>query len=571
MHPVITHIKNHKVGYTMLAIFILATVLRFAFLDMKLYHHDETIHAWFSYNLMNSGDYVYDPVYHGPFLYYVTAGMFSLFGDSDLIGRILPCVFGCAIIPLIYWIYKMKYLSGKTACIAALFVAIAPQMVYFSRFLRNDVFVIFFSLLMIAAFLAYIRKSDESEGAKKGNRWYFLALVGLVAALGLCCKENMPLIIVTFGLFFVYLWWTKKITLPEKFFRDAIIALVIFFAVVFTLYTSFWQYPTTVFTAGFDAISHWFAMHSENRIPGPPVFYLLCFILYEPAILILAIVGTVLFIVNPAQRKKRKLNELSKAANTDDEQNGEENAGAFESSNVCAGAECEKKRGFSLKRLLTRPDAPQAVNKQTEFFRFAIYWTVIACITYGYIGEKVPWLSLHQLLPMIFVAAFAFMFFGKFGKIILIVSAVTLFGMMFYVAYTPADIAEPIIQVQYSENLVWLMNDMYNSDKVAIAGEAGWPFMWYFRGDDWNRIYYFGTRVDESTLYSGDYDIIIAPNTNSYEYLEGYDKSYILHQYWLDHWYIPDLWGWVKYYFTRFFTHEPIGGSYLDIFTKTTS
>ena len=37
----------------------------------------------------------------------VTAGMFVLFGDSDLIGRILPCVFGTALIPLLYYLYRM--------------------------------------------------------------------------------------------------------------------------------------------------------------------------------------------------------------------------------------------------------------------------------------------------------------------------------------------------------------------------------------------------------------------------------------------------------------------------------
>ena len=64
------------------------------FLDLKLFHHDEAIHAWFSYELLTKGAWVYDPSYHGPFLYYVTAGMFSLFGASDLVARLLPALFG---------------------------------------------------------------------------------------------------------------------------------------------------------------------------------------------------------------------------------------------------------------------------------------------------------------------------------------------------------------------------------------------------------------------------------------------------------------------------------------------
>ena len=71
-------------------IFILALVLRFAVLDLKLLHHDEAVHAWFSYESLTKGAYAYDPMYHGPFLYYVTAGMFALLGDTDLVARLLP-------------------------------------------------------------------------------------------------------------------------------------------------------------------------------------------------------------------------------------------------------------------------------------------------------------------------------------------------------------------------------------------------------------------------------------------------------------------------------------------------
>lgn len=549
MHPLLSTLKNHRVELIMLGILVAAIILRFAFLDLKLYHHDETIHAWFSYNLMTSGAYTYDPVYHGPFLYYVTAGMFSLFGDSDLVGRILPCVFGCAIIPLIYWIYRMGYLSGKVSCIAALFVAVAPEMVYFSRFLRNDVFVIFFSLLMIAAFLAYIQK----------GKWYYLALVGGAGALGLCCKENMPLIIVTFMIFFIYLWWTRKITLPNNFKRDAVIAILVFFAIVFTMYTSFWQYPMAALTAGPAAIAHWLDMSAQQRIAGPPVFYILCFILYEPTILLLTLAGLILFLVNPIYRRKKAEKEAAKII--------KEERLVYEETEE---AEIhEPKKNISLVKLFKRPDAPAVIDRKHEFFRFALYWTIIACITYAFIGEKVPWLSLHQLLPMIFVAAFAFNYFGKFWKPILVICVATLLAVTFYVAYTPADIAEPIIQVQNSQDLVPLMDKMWEADKVAIVSQNGWPFMWYFRGDAWNRMTYYGTSTPESVIINGDYDIIITHDEESYDSLPGYEKETIRLQYWIDHWSITTVGGWVKYYFNRFFDHWPIGSYNLDVFTKT--
>ncbi|MGA9028941.1 MAG: TIGR03663 family protein, partial [Methanoregula sp.] len=57
-----------------LLIFLVAIILRFWHLDLKLFHHDEAIHSWFSFTLLTKGTWVYDPSYHGPFLYYVTAG-----------------------------------------------------------------------------------------------------------------------------------------------------------------------------------------------------------------------------------------------------------------------------------------------------------------------------------------------------------------------------------------------------------------------------------------------------------------------------------------------------------------
>jgi len=92
-------------------IFLLTIFLRFWQLDLKLLHHDEAIHSWFSYELLTTGGWVYDPSYHGPFLYYVTAGMFHLFGDSDLVARLLPSLFGTMLIPLVYCIHRIGYIE----------------------------------------------------------------------------------------------------------------------------------------------------------------------------------------------------------------------------------------------------------------------------------------------------------------------------------------------------------------------------------------------------------------------------------------------------------------------------
>ncbi|MGD9491412.1 MAG: flippase activity-associated protein Agl23, partial [Methanoregulaceae archaeon] len=137
-------------------IFLIGFFVRFFALDLKLFHHDEAIHAWFAYELITNGTYAYDPMYHGPFLYYVTAGMYYIFGQSDLVARLLPALFGAAIIPLVYAIYRLGYLDEKQTLIAGLFVAISPNLVYFSRFLRHDIFQLFFTMLILVALLYYL-------------------------------------------------------------------------------------------------------------------------------------------------------------------------------------------------------------------------------------------------------------------------------------------------------------------------------------------------------------------------------------------------------------------------------
>ncbi len=537
----LSQIKDRvKIEHVFLAILVIAIVVRFAFLDLKLFHHDEAIHAWFSYKLLTEGTYMYDPVYHGPFLYYVTSGMFALFGASDLVGRILPCIFGCAIIPLIYWIYRMGFLNGKVAAVAALFVAISPQMVYFSRFLRNDVFVIFFSLLLICALLAWMSK-------EKGRLGYAV-LAGVSAALGLCCKENMPIIVIPFGIFFLYLIWSRKLILPKTWIRDAIIAVVVFFAIVFTFYTSFWQYPEMALLAGPMAIEHWLDMHGQQRLGGPATFYLGLFVLYELPILLLAIVGIVRFFIKP-----KKL-----AADVTSENEAE--------------PENPTKPRFSFASLFARPPMPETINKEREFMRFAIYWLIIACITYAYIGEKVPWLSLHQILPMVFVAAFGLFAIQKHWRaVVLILSVIVLSLLMVHVTFTTSDIDGPIVQVQNSEELRVLMDEIDAADKVAIMDNKAWPFMWYYRGDAWDKITYYGALIPEAQVYSKDFDVIITHDTESYESLSGYEKRTQRHSYWFDATGTGNkdggnfIWNWIEFYFTR----DGASGSYnFTVFTR---
>jgi uncharacterized protein (TIGR03663 family) len=234
-------------------VFLAGFFLRIVVPNLKLLHHDEAIHAWFSYELLTKGTYQYDPMYHGPLLYYLTAMVFRVCGDSDLIVRLLPALFGSAIILVMYGLYKTGWVSKNHAIWAALFFAISPDMVYFSRFLRHDIFQLFFTVLLLFAIIAYIEW--------KKPVWALLA--GLAGACGMCLKEDMPVAIFVFGLFFGVLVCSGAVSLPRTWKRDLTGAVFIAAGIGFLFYSSFFQFPLMFFEAPFKALEHWTSMHAQ--------------------------------------------------------------------------------------------------------------------------------------------------------------------------------------------------------------------------------------------------------------------------------------------------------------------
>jgi len=104
--------------------------------------------------------------------------------------------------------------------------------------------------------------------------------------------------------------------------------------------------------------------------------------------------------------------------------------------------------------------------------------------------------------------------------------------MTFHVAFAPGDINEPIVQVQNSEDLRLVMHLIDASDSVVIASENYWPLPWYYRGEKWNKMHFYGKIVDEATIYDVDPDMVITHDQSSYPSLPGYDKKTYKLCYW---------------------------------------
>ena len=48
------------------------------------------------------------------------------------------------------------------------------------------------------------------------------------------------------------------------------------------------------------------------------------------------------------------------------------------------------------------------------------------------------------------------------------------------------------------------------SGSVVVASESYWPLPWYYRGDRWDKVVFYGNRVDPETFSHHDPDIVIA-------------------------------------------------------------
>ena len=155
----------------------IAAVLRFWSLDSQALHHDESLHAQFTYYLFDDLNYQHNPLMHGPFLFHIGTGAYFLFGDSDFTARLIPALFGVVLVGLP--VLLRRQLGWTAVIIAVVLLTFSPTLLYFSRFLRNDIYIAVWSMGMVVCIWRYL---DERKPA------YLIAIAALMA-LSFATKE----------------------------------------------------------------------------------------------------------------------------------------------------------------------------------------------------------------------------------------------------------------------------------------------------------------------------------------------------------------------------------------------
>ena len=135
-------------------ILLLAVITRFYDLEARVMSHDESLHTYFSWLLYRGQGYQHTPMMHGPWQFHWIALSYFLFGVSDFTARIPAALFSIGTIWLVW--YWRRYLGTTGSLIAALLMVVSPFMLFYGRYVREDVYTGFSGLLMLYTVLRYM-------------------------------------------------------------------------------------------------------------------------------------------------------------------------------------------------------------------------------------------------------------------------------------------------------------------------------------------------------------------------------------------------------------------------------
>ena len=396
-------------------------------LDERSYHHDEAIHAQASYQLLKSGTYHYDPTYHGPLLYYLTAGTFAIAGDSDFTAR-LPIALCGVLLVAIAWALR-RPLGGRAAWWTGLLATLSPVCLYYGRFLRMDI------LEMVVASAAFVALWRAVNGSSRAWVWF-----GLWTALAFATKENAfvtAALAVSVSCILVLAASVRRAlpTVTDWFIRHrwgVISSVATAILVTVPLFTVGFRNPGDWFFP-YTAIDYWWGQHSIERVAGPPWFHLPRLAIYEFLPIIAGLVWAV--------RRGRRMGVVE---------------------------------------------------------RSLVVFAVASVGMYAYLGEKVPWLGVHQVWAFLPLAglqlARTFGPKGVWWSRALAAAGVAATVLTTMVANFVLDEISPnrprveaLAYVQTCPEVLLpaaegIVLAAAGEDPVAaVGGEVAWPYSWYWR------------------------------------------------------------------------------------------
>lgn len=181
--------RGARVGLARAAIgvVVLGVVLRLSMLGSRPLHHDESLDAWFSWQVLTGTFDGYDPVYHGPLRFHLTAALFWLLGSSATVARLSAALAGAAVVALI-WRWRDD-LGAVGTVVAMGLAAVSPTLLYFARFGREDSLFLALTAATVSVLIDFVRRPRP---------WQPMVL-GALLVTGLAVKEAVFITIFVLG------------------------------------------------------------------------------------------------------------------------------------------------------------------------------------------------------------------------------------------------------------------------------------------------------------------------------------------------------------------------------------
>ncbi|WP_226010353.1 flippase activity-associated protein Agl23 [Halomicrobium salinisoli] len=179
--------RQHALTATglVVAVTVFGLALRFVLLGDRIAHWDEgRVGYWIVY-YQETGSFAYRRIIHGPFIQHVNRWLFPILGANDFTMRLPVAIVG-GLLPATALLFR-EHLRRVEMAVMALFLALNPVLLYYSRFMRSDVLVATF---MFAAFGFLVRFYDT-------RRFRYVYAAAALMAAGFAAKENAIIYVAT--------------------------------------------------------------------------------------------------------------------------------------------------------------------------------------------------------------------------------------------------------------------------------------------------------------------------------------------------------------------------------------
>ncbi len=204
--PVFSFWPRFTIYHLIVSLILITAILsRFIMLGARVMSHDETNHVVPAYTYYQGGGYRYDPISHGPLQFHLIALSYTLFGDSDFSARIPDAVFGIAVIVFAIFGFK-RYLGKLGGLIAGFLFTISPYISFYSRYTRNEIYIVFWGMALIWGVLRYLELGRKRT----------LIFITIITALHFTDKATSYIFTAEMLIFLAVIFAARILTKPWK-------------------------------------------------------------------------------------------------------------------------------------------------------------------------------------------------------------------------------------------------------------------------------------------------------------------------------------------------------------------